>query len=74
MSQLRLIIVKLKAWPSNVTEEDVASFVADALSTWGGQRHPDDPLFNSLDIESIQIGGASNGTRFIVKEFTQSGQ
>jgi len=27
---------------------DLRSFIKDALESWGGQRHPDDPLFHSL--------------------------
>jgi hypothetical protein len=34
--------------PKDVTNEDLAAFVIDALSSWGGQFHPDDPLFHSL--------------------------
>jgi hypothetical protein len=28
--------------------EAVKFFIEDVLETWGGQRHPDDPLFGSL--------------------------
>lgn len=41
--------------PSGVEQDEIASFVEDALSSWGGQRHPGDPLFRSLDIKYIRI-------------------
>jgi hypothetical protein len=34
--------------PPGVNNEDLAAFVIDALSSWGGQFHPEDPLFHSL--------------------------
>lgn len=34
--------------PPGTNRDDIASFVHDALSSWGGQFHPDDPLFGSL--------------------------
>ena len=34
--------------PLGTNRDDIAQFVIDALSSWGGQFHPDDPLFNSL--------------------------
>ena len=34
--------------PEGTNREMIAAFVADALETWGGQFHPDDPLFGSL--------------------------
>lgn len=34
--------------PVGTTREDIAEFVMDALSSWGGQFHPEDPLFESL--------------------------
>jgi hypothetical protein len=33
-----------------VTTNDVEKFAVDAVSTWGGQRHPDDPLFDSINV------------------------
>jgi len=41
--------------PPRVKPDEIASFVEDALSTWGGQFHPADPLFHSLDIRYIRI-------------------
>lgn len=32
-----------------VSFEAVKEFIIDALECWGGQRHPDDPLFGSLE-------------------------
>ena len=34
--------------PPGTNRDDIAEFVIDALSSWGGQFHPDDPLFESL--------------------------
>ncbi len=34
--------------PPDTNRDDIAQFVIDALSSWGGQFHPDDPLFDSL--------------------------
>jgi hypothetical protein len=31
----------------HVKPEDMAHYVADAVSSWGGQFHPDDPLFSA---------------------------
>lgn len=34
--------------PQGADKNDIAEFVVDALESWGGQRHPNDPLFSSL--------------------------
>jgi len=34
--------------PPGTNRDDIAQFIVDALSSWGGQYHPEDPLFNSL--------------------------
>lgn len=34
--------------PPGATRDEVGEFVADALESWGGQFHPNDPLFHSL--------------------------
>lgn len=34
--------------PEGVTAAEAKDFAQDALETWGGQRHPDDPLFHSM--------------------------
>lgn len=31
-----------------VTLSELRKYIKDALETWGGQRHPNDPLFDSL--------------------------
>lgn len=31
------------------TKAEIEEFIVEALRTWGGQRHPDDPLFHSLE-------------------------
>lgn len=52
--------------PEGATRDDIAEFVLDALQTWGGQRHPDDPLFGSLrgKINSLKV----NNKLYDVKE------
>ena len=36
-----------------VTMPQLRDFVQDAVTTWGGQRHPDDPLFDSMKVNHI---------------------
>lgn len=43
--------------PQGATVDDVVIFAVDALTSWGGQLHPDDPLFHSLKVKSISAGG-----------------
>lgn len=43
--------------PPGADIEDVARFIRDALSSWGGGLHPDDPLFNSLELSTITVHG-----------------
>lgn len=38
---------------SGVTDGELMAFILEAISTWGGQRHPDDPLFNSCQKATI---------------------
>lgn len=33
---------------SSVSHNELREFITDALESWGGQRHPDDHLFESL--------------------------
>jgi hypothetical protein len=44
--------VRFELDASNLTSdeaEELCGFVMDALEAWGGQRHPDDWLFGSLE-------------------------
>lgn len=43
--------------PQGANRDDIADFIVDALESWGGQRHPDDPLFSSLrgNIKNIVV-------------------
>lgn len=34
--------------PQGADKSTIAEFVVDALESWGGQLHPEDPLFGSL--------------------------
>jgi len=33
--------------------DETAQFCFDALTSWGGQFHPDDPLFNSVEVVRV---------------------
>lgn len=50
------IFVKCDLPGTNVSVEELAKFVEDALSCMGGCRHPNDPLFNSINVKSVRIG------------------
>jgi hypothetical protein len=43
--------------PDATTPADIAQFIYDALSSWGGQFHPEDPLFKSLRVTTITVHG-----------------
>jgi len=34
--------------PPGTDKDTIAEFIIDALESWGGQFHPQDPLFGSL--------------------------
>jgi hypothetical protein len=44
---MSLIKIEYKIPPGS-DRDSVAQFIADALECWGGQYHPEDPLFGSL--------------------------
>lgn len=37
------------------TKTDVADYVRDAVQCWGGQRHPDDELFDLCRDATVRI-------------------
>ena len=41
--------------PAEVPARDLLDYVRDAVDCWGGQRHPDDPLFYSNKNTSAQV-------------------
>jgi hypothetical protein len=41
--------------PDDADRSSIREFIQDALSTWGGQRQYDDPLFNSLENVKVQF-------------------
>ncbi|MCA1452178.1 hypothetical protein I6F35_02975 [Bradyrhizobium sp. BRP22] len=43
--------------PNGAEIDDIAAFIHDALTSWGGQFHPDDPLFHSLNVSRITVHG-----------------
>lgn len=49
MSKLGTRVYRLEfKKPRGASDADVREFIIAALETWGGQRHPSDPLFHSL--------------------------
>lgn len=49
--------------PDGASIEDVAEFIDDALSSMGGCRHPDDPMFSSLKMSCIRVHGTDFAPR-----------
>jgi hypothetical protein len=41
--------------PDDADRPLIREFIEEALSTWGGQRHFDDPLFNSLENVKVKF-------------------
>jgi hypothetical protein len=52
--------------PSDASVEDIASFIHDALTSWGGGLHPEDPMFRSLELKTVTV----HGKKFQVPEPT----
>ena len=58
MSSCYVIVVEI---PTGVSVAEAKEFCTDALETWGGQLHPEDPLFNSGKVHGIKrVPTASN--------------
>lgn len=53
------MIIKIKCTkPPAASIDDVAEYVVDAISSMGGSRHPEDPMFHSIrEIEYVEIFG-----------------
>ena len=45
------------AKPSGASVDDIAQFIIDALSSYGGGLHPEDPLFHSLTLHRLTVHG-----------------
>lgn len=43
--------------PEGADAEDVAQFIIDCLSSWGGSLHPEDPMFRSLELKKVTVNG-----------------
>jgi len=63
---MRRKIIIVADCPDETSREEIAQFVQEAVSIWGGQRRPPgalneydpgDPLFESLDVESVTVTG-----------------
>lgn len=55
-----VVVTVIATVESSVGVQELKDFVDDALSTWGGQRHPDDHLFNSMDIKRVNVTHIGN--------------
>ena len=42
--------------PHGTNRDEIAQFIRDALSSWGGGFHPEDPLFHSLTLTGLLVG------------------
>lgn len=49
--------------PEGADLNDIAAFINDALTSWGGGLHPDDPMFHSLKLTRLEV----HGQEFTVK-------
>ncbi len=60
------MIAKIKfTKPEGTDEEMLAGFIYDAISSWGGQFRPDDPLFRSISkVSYITV----NGKQFVLEQ------
>ncbi len=55
MARRKLVVITVVGHvDGDATLPDVEAFARDALSSWGGQYHPDDPLFRSVAITKIE--------------------
>jgi hypothetical protein len=50
----RRIVISVDA-PPGATDEDLANYVCNAVETWGGSYHSDDPLFDGVKVRFITI-------------------
>lgn len=46
--------VTLSELDPEVTESEVREYISDALSSWGGSLHPEDPMFGSGRIVEVK--------------------
>jgi hypothetical protein len=45
--------------PDKLSQDELneaADYCYDALTSWGGQRHPDDWLFHGVEVKNITVG------------------
>jgi hypothetical protein len=54
MSKCAVAIMIVGAVDRAVTLTELRSFVEEAVSSWGGQRHLDDPLSDSIEVHSVR--------------------
>lgn len=46
---MKTIILEVK-YPNSVSADEIKDYCQNALECWGGQRHPDDHLFNTVKV------------------------
>lgn len=51
----------------DVDDAELMEHIGDAVRCWGGQYHPDNPLFH---IEKVEV---KKGTKIVVSEWLASG-
>lgn len=59
----RILHIKVVV-PRGVTLDEMAEFATSALGHWGGQFHPDDPLFPGVPIKAM----FTSGTEYVFNE------
>lgn len=50
--------------PEGITEQDMAQYILDAVSSWSGCYHPEHPLFpRNWDTDSVEVKGCKKTQR-----------
>ena len=49
----RMFMVQVEM-PEGATVEDMRAYIWDAVATWKGQLHPDEPIFD-LDSDKVRV-------------------
>lgn len=56
---MRLAKIALLVKLPDVSPEEIADYVADALGSWGGGGHPDSELFPGIAVHKVTLRGHS---------------
>lgn len=61
MAKRKLVVLTIVGHVDRaVAMRDLKGFVEEAVETWGGQRHPDDPLFGSMTVTHLSARHVGN--------------